>query len=109
MRKEQKNQIQEKQNKISDDRKENLDPDMVALLQDSVKEKRPVDVCNESEQYAAPAASNNNSDNRSSIEGCATIPTITPGFTSRFFVENHDRKSLTHSPATKVSSLHLWN
>lgn len=107
MRKEQQKQIQEKKNKISDDRKENLDPDLLALLQESVKDKNHVDVCNESEQYAAPAASNNNSANRSSIEGCATIPTITPGFTSRFFEENLDRKSLTHSPATNVSSLHF--
>lgn len=106
MRKEQQNRIQEKQNKISD-HEENLDPDMVALLQDSVKDKRPVDVCNEYEQYAAPAASNNNSVNRSSVEGCATIQTITPGFTSRFFEENLDRKCLTHSTATKVSSLHF--
>jgi len=62
MRKEQQKQIQEKKNRISDVRKENLDPDLVALLQDSVKDKNHVDVCNESEQDAAPAASNNHSD-----------------------------------------------
>ena len=102
MRNEQQRGIQEKQNKISNKHEENLG--MVALLQNSIREMRLVDKCNEAEQYVASASSNNDSVNSSSMESCAFIPTSPPGFTSRFIEESLGRKSLIDSSVAEVSS-----
>ncbi|XP_010261343.1 PREDICTED: uncharacterized protein LOC104600207 isoform X2 [Nelumbo nucifera] len=105
MRKEQQKALQEKQKQVTDRHKENLDPDIAALLEDSEDNKGVWNKKNGSEELVVLLASESDSVRSSfATQTPASRPLVPPGFTSTILEKNLGTKLIT-PPTPEVENV----